>query len=1215
MEIEDIYDPLSNYFTPTPSDDLNDIIFPIKNENKKLVGNDFLSIDCEAPEIGTKIEKDILFSQNINQNNLKIDLEQKKDFYNNKVKEVYFFPVFNMDKKQISKETKYNLTYYGDNKYDLFIYKHSKQEEIKIQINNKNIIQIIYNINEKNDKIELFLFLKTPPKVYIKEDMIKCSEYFFFQKYKKKLKNFDYDNLYRNINPNDLKKYYKVKHPKLNIDSPELFYERNEILKKVPYQREVSYFSMDDEDDEFINLYLNDFIIKINFNNNRQNMKLFDILKDNLKFLKVKIKNKKNYYIRIDSINMAAQSIFKGALIKYSKIFYDFLNKLIPNLQFSLMSLLTIQQINPFSFDLNILSFLSRKNLEEQEKAVKIIDEMNKNKNYTHLYLNYENFMKDYSFFETFDYQYNNNNTKSILITPSRIIYLIPTNSTNNHFQRKIINYNDSIIEINIVDEDQNNFSKYDMVNSEKLKIFIKTVFKEGITLGFTEYKFIGSSNSQMKNLGGWMVNLEGFRAIKHINNHYNINSLDDGDDDASYQLYQNCDEIIDKFGDFSKELNIFKNTSRKGMIFSETKYVTDVDIHNIIPLEDEQRGKYIITDGIGKISRDLIELSAKKWGVNDIKLKPISAIQIRFMGSKGVLAVDPLLENGTVHLRYSQIKYQTNDTSLNVCSVGNYKEAFLNRQFIILLSSLGVKDEVFEKIENQIIKRYTELLDDPYTCLSNKGPIYYEFKNRLTRFIPDIDDLIKNKIDLKDEPLFSQFINIFVYSKLLNIKYTGKLNDKKCVCLMGVIDETNTLEEDQVFIHLVHTTEFCRINKILNQKVTVYRSPSLYPGDIKILEAINTPALSHMVNVIVFSKKGKRPTFNKLSGGDLDGDRYFVSFNDYITNNIIDKNCESLEDPKYENKNNNNILINRKYNIDDAINCIIQATENDTIGIICDNHMALADKEKLKAFDPKCIKLCKYFNREIDACKTGDFIGLSILKDENLIVMKRPDFLSNGALGKNKMYESHGILGKLYRKIDRKSLFDIFKLNFFNKAIQGNYKINEKYITRNCFIYLEDAYKIYNEYRIKIYNLMKKYNFCTESELFLSLRIFKNNRAVRGKGDSYNIELNKLIDFIHSEIIKVFKTINEDVASAIFIAGYINIESVFEKKVIFSNEFDENLAILLTLFENERNIFKDYNEYENLKIIKEGEIKNKYKKIFSLPWIIKEIRDFLLKL
>ena len=63
------------------------------------------------------------------------------------------------------------------------------------------------------------------------------------------------------------------------------------------------------------------------------------------------------------------------------------------------------------------------------------------------------------------------------------------------------------------------------------------------------------------------------------------------------------------------------------------------------------------------------------------------------------------------------------------------------------------------------------------------------------------------------------------------------------------------------------------------------------------------------MKNVIVFSKKGKRPTFNKLSGGDLDGDRYFVLFNDYITSNIKEKNYPPLEDHKYLNNNNNKYI------------------------------------------------------------------------------------------------------------------------------------------------------------------------------------------------------------------------------------------------------------------------------------------------------------------
>ena len=51
-------------------------------------------------------------------------------------------------------------------------------------------------------------------------------------------------------------------------------------------------------------------------------------------------------------------------------------------------------------------------------------------------------------------------------------------------------------------------------------------------------------------------------------------------------------------------------------MIFSDTKYSTDVNIYNVIPLEDEKNEEYIITDGIGKISKDLIEHSSKIWGI-----------------------------------------------------------------------------------------------------------------------------------------------------------------------------------------------------------------------------------------------------------------------------------------------------------------------------------------------------------------------------------------------------------------------------------------------------------------------------------------------------------------------------------------------------------------------------------------------------------------------
>ncbi len=54
-------------------------------------------------------------------------------------------------------------------------------------------------------------------------------------------------------------------------------------------------------------------------------------------------------------------------------------------------------------------------------------------------------------------------------------------------------------------------------------------------------------------------------------------------------------------------------------------------------------------------------------------------------------------------------------------------------------------------------------------------------------------------------------------------------------------------------------------------------RNPVTHPGDIRMLNAVNIPELSHLFNVIVFSSKGERPQCNMMAGGDLDGDVYFV--------------------------------------------------------------------------------------------------------------------------------------------------------------------------------------------------------------------------------------------------------------------------------------------------------------------------------------------------
>ena len=106
----------------------------------------------------------------------------------------------------------------------------------------------------------------------------------------------------------------------------------------------------------------------------------------------------------------------------------------------------------------------------------------------------------------------------------------------------------------------------------------------------------------------------------------------------------------------------------------------------------------------------------------------------------------------------------------------------------------------------------------------------------------------------------------------------------------MGVIDETGLLNEDEVFIQ-------CSIDNTINgnfkfyeeiikskrdsfivaAKVVVAKNPCMHAGDVRILKAVNIPALEHMINCIVFPCKGTRPITNQCSGSDLDGGKMIL--------------------------------------------------------------------------------------------------------------------------------------------------------------------------------------------------------------------------------------------------------------------------------------------------------------------------------------------------
>ena len=59
----------------------------------------------------------------------------------------------------------------------------------------------------------------------------------------------------------------------------------------------------------------------------------------------------------------------------------------------------------------------------------------------------------------------------------------------------------------------------------------------------------------------------------------------------------------------------------------------------------------------------------------------------------------------------------------------------------------------------------------------------------------------------------------------------------------------------------------------LTNSDVLVTRNPCLHPGDLQKFKLVDRPELSHLVDCIVFPTRGKRPSADLMSGGDLDGD------------------------------------------------------------------------------------------------------------------------------------------------------------------------------------------------------------------------------------------------------------------------------------------------------------------------------------------------------
>lgn len=231
----------------------------------------------------------------------------------------------------------------------------------------------------------------------------------------------------------------------------------------------------------------------------------------------------------------------------------------------------------------------------------------------------------------------------------------------------------------------------------------VQTALTEGLIMCGRRYSFLAFSASQLKQKSAWFFAEDGATTVSGIK---------------------------EWMGQFPIR-NPAKHAARMGLCFTSSYATVTMQPGEVDEdLEDVTRNGYNFSDGIGVITEDLALEVAEMLPLAD-RFAP-SAYQIRYAGFKGVVAVWPpgpgQEDRGTrrMSLRPSMRKFESTHTVLEVVSWTKFQPAFLNRQIITLLTTLGVPDDAFWQLQEAMLGKLRRVLSDSdvaYEVVTNSCP------------------------------------------------------------------------------------------------------------------------------------------------------------------------------------------------------------------------------------------------------------------------------------------------------------------------------------------------------------------------------------------------------------------------------------------------------------------------------------------------------------
>ena len=218
-------------------------------------------------------------------------------------------------------------------------------------------------------------------------------------------------------------------------------------------------------------------------------------------------------------------------------------------------------------------------------------------------------------------------------------------------------------------------------------------------------------------------------------------------------------------------------------------------------------------------------------------------------------------------------------------------------------------------------------------------------------------------------------------------------------------MDERNVLSYGQVFVRRSDSSE------AISGDVIVIKAPAMHPGDVLRLRAVDCEELrdSSLFDVIVFPQRGPRPHPNETSGGDLDGDKFFLCWDSRL---LPPRTCEPADyrpDPDVGPMGPKSPTV--VSDADALKGWFLQYLQANNLGRLASAHLATADLSELGAEDPACLKLARLCSQAVDFAKTGRAADFP----PDLHAKLMPDFMERHPAHQ---YTSTKILGQLYRAV-----------------------------------------------------------------------------------------------------------------------------------------------------------------------------------------------------